>query len=91
MRYWYTAGYTRECQRYPARARGPGSVGSFLHDHVVGRQFEDVGPTTGRMGVGALNLRVAGWVVVLVVLKAVEVLVAFPAGVTAVRLVFFHA
>ena len=63
----------------------------ILHDHVVGRQFKDIGPTTGRMRVGALNLRVAGWVVVFVVFKAVEVLVAFPAGIAAVWLVLFHA
>ena len=62
-----------------------------LHDHVVGREFKDIGPTIGRMGVGALNLRVTGWVVVFVVFEAVEVLVAFPAGITAVWLVFFHA
>ena len=63
----------------------------ILHDHVVGRQFEDIGPTTGSMRVGALNLRVTGWVVVFVVFEAVKVLVAFPAGIAAVWLVFFHA
>ena len=51
----------------------------------------DIRPTTGRMRVGALDLRVTGWGVVLVVFEPVEVLVAFPAGVAAVWLVFFHA
>ena len=63
----------------------------ILHDHVVGRHFKDIGPATGRVRVGVLNLRVAGWVVIFVVLEAVEVLVAFPAGIAAVWLVFFHA
>ena len=63
----------------------------ILRDHGIGRPFKDIGPINGRMSIGGLNLRVTGWVVVFVIFEAVEVLVAFPASIAAVWLVFFHA
>ena len=63
---------------------------SFLHDHLVGR---DVGSVNliGRIRVRRLNLGITVWRVVLVVFETVEVLVAFPTGIAAIWLMFFHA
>ena len=64
--------------------------GFLSHDHLVGGHFWYVCSCSGER-VGVLNLRVTVWRVVLVVLEAIEVLVAFPAGVAAVWFVLFHA
>ena len=78
--YWYTVG---DLMRYPTR-------GVFSHDHLVGRHLRYVHPT-GRMRVGILNFRITVWRMIFVVFEAVEILVAFPAGIAAVWLVLFHA
>lgn len=73
-----------------------------LHDHLVGGTLVllllllllrgcHLRRVRSRIGVGVLDLGVAVWRVVLVVLETVEVLVALAARVAAVGFVLFHA